>query len=205
MISSHLSKRAEAPNGRTTELLKPLPRMLTMKKHLLLPAVLPLIRVVRGRRVILDSDLARLYGVSTSRLNQQVRRNRRRFPVDFAFIMTRREASLMLSQIVTASKRRNRGKPPIAYTEHGAVMAANVLKSDRAAAMSVEVVRAFIRMRKILSSHRRIARILGELEAAVAVRLDRHDREIAALFEMLEALVDAGPGGPPPARRVGSA
>jgi hypothetical protein len=84
-------------------------------------------------------------------------------------------------------------------------MVANILKSRRAVAMSVEVVRAFIRMRKILSSHQKIVRLLGELEAAVAGRLDRHDKDIATLFEMLEAPVESGSGGPPPTRRVGSA
>jgi len=123
-----------------------------VKKIPELPVVLPLIRVVREQRVILDSDLARLYGVTTSQLNQQLRRNRRRFPIDFAFAMTRAETAGMLSQIVTSSGRRNRRRFPIVYTEHGTVMAANVLKSARAVAMSVEVVRAFVQLRRIAST-----------------------------------------------------
>jgi hypothetical protein len=100
-----------------------------------LAAVVPLIRVVKGLRVILDSDLARLYGVSTSQLNQQFRRNPGKFPPDFAFALTPDETRRMMSQIVTSSPRRNWRSLPVAYTEHGAVMAANVLKSERASQM----------------------------------------------------------------------
>lgn len=165
-----------------------------MKKPAPLSIALALIRVVRGRRVILDSDLARLYGTSTRQLNQQFRRNRRRFPADFAFEVTQTESTAMMSQKVTSSARRNRRRPPIAYTEHGAVMAANVLKTGRATAMSVEVVRAFVRLRRISNSHERIAGILRELEAAVRGRLDRHDKRIAALFEMMTALIEESSG-----------
>lgn len=175
-----------------------------MKKNTPLPVALPLIRVVRGQRVILDSDLARLYGVKTKRLNQQFRRNRRRFPRDFAFTLTRKEAGGRL-QNATALGGRNLGKPPIAYTEHGAVMAANVLKSARAVAMSVEVVRAFVQLRKIASSHGNIERILAELEAAVTSRLDRHDREIDAIFRLLGNLIQDDPDQSSGIRRVGSA
>lgn len=176
-----------------------------MKKNLPLPVALPLIRVVRQQRVILDSDLARLYGVSTSQLNQQFRRNRRRFPTDFAFTLTRKEAARGLSQFVTALGGRNRNKPPVAYTEHGAIMAANVLKSARAVAMSVEVVRAFVQLRKIASSHGNIERILAELEAAVTSRLDRHDNEIDAIFRLLGSLIQDDPEQSSGIRRVGSA
>ncbi|HEX4047631.1 MAG TPA: ORF6N domain-containing protein [Elusimicrobiota bacterium] len=161
-----------------------------VKKESGVSVVLPLILTIRGQRVILDSDLARLYGVSTSQLNQQFRRNRRRFPVDFAFTLTREEAAGMMSQIVTSSRRRNRRRFPNAYTEHGAVMAANVLKSDRAIAMSVEVVRAFIRLRKALLSHGLISKKLAELERAVNARLDDHDKEIELLFQTVEFLLD---------------
>jgi hypothetical protein len=176
-----------------------------MKKNNFLPVAMPLIRVVRGRRVIFDSDLARLYGVTTTRLNQQVRRNRRRFPIDFAFSLTPKEAARMLLQFATASRKRNRGKPPIAYTEHGAVMAANVLKSSRAVAMSVEVVRAFVQLRRIVSSHGKIERILAELELAVAARLTRHDNEIEVLFGLLGKLIEEDPEQDSGIRRVGSA
>ena len=176
-----------------------------MKKRPPLPVALPLIRVIRDQRVILDSDLARLYGVSTSQLNQQLRRNRRRFPADFAFTLSSKEAAEMLSQFVTASGRRNRGKPPVAYTEHGAVMVANVLKSDRATAMSVEVVRAFVRMRRISSTHERIARIMSQLEIAVRDRLNGHDKQITALFEMMAEIIDDGPASSSEKKRIGTA
>lgn len=176
-----------------------------MKKDPVLAAALPLIRPIRGQRVILDCDLARLYGVATKQLNQQFRRNRRRFPDDFAFQLTLREASAMRSQNVTASGKRNRGKPPVAYTEHGAVMAANVLKSERAATMSVEVVRAFIRLRKAASSHENIALMLRALEATVVSRLDRHDKEIETLFAMVTALLGDAVGRDARKKTVGTA
>jgi hypothetical protein len=175
-----------------------------VKKRPSFPAALPLIRVIRGQRVIFDSDLARLYGVSTARLNQQFRRNRQRFPADFAFILTRTEAGGLL-QFATTLGGRNRANPPIAYTEHGAVMAANVLRSDRATAISVEVVRAFVRLRRISSSHEKIARILNELETAVRNRLDGHDKQIAALFEMMAEIVDDVPTLDHEKKRIGSA
>jgi hypothetical protein len=170
-----------------------------------LPVAMPLIRVFREQRVILDSDLARLYGVTTARLNQQFRRNRRRFPIDFAFSLTSKETAGMMLQFATSSRRRNRRKCPIAYTEHGAVMAANVLRSAKAVAMSVEVVRAFVQLRKIASSHGNIERILGELEAAVSIRLARHDKELEALFRLLGSFIQDDPDKPSAIRRVGSA
>jgi hypothetical protein len=176
-----------------------------VKKRPPLPVALPLIRVVRGQRVIFDSDLARLYGVSTKQLNRQFRRNRRRFPKDFAFVLTREEAGRMWSQFVTTSRKRRLSNTPVAYTEHGAVMAANVLKSKRATAMSVEVVRAFVSLRRISSSHVRIARILEELEIAVRNRLDGHDKQIAALFEMMSLQLDDVPMSGPSKKRFGSA
>jgi len=111
----------------------------------------------------------------------------------------------MRSQFVTASDKRNRGISPIAYTEHGAVMAANVLKSARAVTMSVEVVRAFVQLRRIASSHGNIERILAELEAVVIARLNRHDKEIETLFGLLGALIEEVPEQTPGIPPVGSA
>lgn len=189
----------------STELFRGVERIQRMKKTNMISVVLPLIRLVRGQRIILDADLAHLYGVSTSHLNQQFRRNRRRFPDDFAFHLKKNETAGMMSQIVTSSRKRNWRRSPIVYTEHGAVMAANVLKSERAIAMSVEVVRAFVQMRKIVSSHEKITRILAELEMAVAKRLDHHDQEIAALFGMIEALMTKGTEELPDGGLIGSA
>jgi len=111
----------------------------------------------------------------------------------------------MMSQIVTSYDTRKCCRPPIVYTEHGAVMAANILRSERATAMSVEVVRAFVRLRGIASSHGKIARILAELEDAVIRRLDRHDKDIEALFGMMAALIDEAPEQNTRTRRIGSA
>lgn len=166
--------------------------------------VLPLICTIRDRRVILDSDLARLYGVSTKRLNEQVRRNPRRFPADFLFRLSPNEAEILRSQIATSSKGwGGRRYVPLAYTEHGAVMAANVLNSERAVIMSVEVVRAFIRLRKAALSQGGAVRKLAELERAVTTRLDQHDHEIEKLFEAVESLIDKDEEPDPPRKRIG--
>jgi uncharacterized protein YuzE len=110
---------------------------------------------VRDEKVILDSDLARIYGVETRRLNEQVRRNRERFPEDFAFRLTREEFNTLISQNATSSSRHGgRRKLPFVFTEHGAIMAANVLQSERAVQMSVFVVRAFIKMRETLVANK---------------------------------------------------
>jgi hypothetical protein len=161
-----------------------------VKKESDVSVVLPLILTIRGQRVILDSDLASLYGTSTMRPNEQVRRNQRRFPADFAFPLTRDESAGMISQFAISSQKRNWRRPPVVYTEHGAVMAANVLKSDRAITMSVEVVRAFIRLRKTLLSHGLISKKLAELERAVNTRLDDHDKKIELLFQTVKHLLD---------------
>lgn len=166
------------------------------------PEVVQLIRIVRGQRVIIDSDLARLYGVSTSRLNEQMRRNQQRFPIDFAFILTRKETLLMLSHFATALKKRNLRKPPIAYTEHGAIMAANVLNSKRAVMMSVEVVRAFIKLRRAVNSNIELSRRLSDLEKAVKSRLTAHDKDIEALFRTVESML-GNDGVFVPKRKIG--
>lgn len=119
-------------------------------------------------------------------------------------MLTRTEAEESL-RYSAALGGRNRANPPVAYTEHGAVMAANVLKSPRATTMSVEVVRAFVRVRRISSSHEKIGRILSELETAVRGRLDGHDKQIAVLFEMISALVDDDPVLSPRKTSLGTA
>ena len=115
--------------------------------------------VLRGQRVLLDADLARVYGVSTARLNEQVRRNAVRFPADFMFQLSNQEFMALMSQI--ARSKRGRGgtrKPPLAFTEHGAIMAAAVLNSARAVQMSVFIVRAFVQMRDALAGHAQLAK-----------------------------------------------
>lgn len=139
---------------------------------------------LRGRRVMMDEDLAGLYGVSTKRLNEQVKRNRARFPEDFMFQLTPQETSTMRSQIATAS-RRTLGHCPYVFTEHGAIMAASVLSSDRAIEASVWVVRAFVKLREAFAAHRLLYKKLTELEA----RVSSHDEELQAIVAALKALM----------------
>jgi hypothetical protein len=139
----------------------------------------PLILAVRGRRIIIDADLARLYGVSTKALNQAVRRNADRFPEDFAFRLTRPEAVQALdtkqgnvnrSQTVTGSqKHRDPRNLPWAYTEHGALMVANVLRSKRAVHMSIFVIRAFVRFREETAANAAILKFSGAASASTSV------------------------------------
>ncbi len=123
----------------------------------------PTIRIIRDQKVILDADLARIYGVTTARLNQQVNRNMAKFPADFMFRLSKEEFDRLMLQIATSKKGRGgRRKLPYAFTEHGAVMAANVLNSERAIAMSVYVVRAFIRLREVFATSSELAKKLEE-------------------------------------------
>ena len=174
---------------------------------------------VRGRRVILDADLARLYGATTKRFNQAFKRNATRFPADFACRLTTREFAALRSQIVTlnkdgieplasrgnwsqfvtSSKASRRGKiyRPWAFTEHGAVMAANVLRSPRAVEMSVYVVRAFIQQREALAANTTVLKRLAEIDKA----LIEHDSALLALWKRLQPLLTPPPEAP--RRRIG--
>jgi len=144
------------------------------------------IRVIRGVRVILDEDLASLYGVSVKRLNEQVKRNIKRFPIDFMFRLTSQEAGILKSQIATSrSAWGGRRKLPLAFTEHGAIMAANVLHTKLAREMRVFVVRAFVRLREILATNKHVAEKLSELER----RLGAHDEAISQIVEELGTLM----------------
>jgi hypothetical protein len=145
------------------------------------------IHVVRGQRVLLDSDLAALYGVSTSALNQAMRRNRGRFPPDFLLQITSAEWESLRSQFVILKTGRGKHRKflPVAFTEHGAIMAATILNSPRAVEMSVYVVRAFVQLRQVFSTNAALVEKFKELEG----RLDGHDAEIAAILEALRALV----------------
>jgi len=171
--------------------------------------------LIRGQKVILDTDLARLYGVTAKRLNEQVKRNRHRFPDDFAFQLSSAEFASLRSQIAISSQQpidskennlnwsqfatsssRHRGAVyrPWAFTEHGAIMAANVLYSRRAVQMSVYVVRAFVRLRAILATHKELDKKLAELER----RVKSHDEHIQSLFEAIRHLM--APEPPKPSR-----
>jgi len=169
-----------------------------------LTAVESLIFTARGVKVILDSDLAAIYGVSTARLNQQVRRNPDRFPEDFAFELTREEFQVLMLQSATSKVGRGgRRKLPYVFTEHGAIMAANVLKTQRAVQMSVFVVRAFIRMRRMLVDNTELARKLSELEHELKKRLDVHETAIVGILQRIMRLIDPPPEPEPPKRRIG--
>jgi hypothetical protein len=127
------------------------------------------IQNIRGQRTLLDSDLAAMYGVPTHRLNEAVKRNLSRFPPDFAFVLTKQEVAALISQIaISKPGRGGRRKPPRAFNEHGAIMAATILNSPRAEQMSVHVVRAFVRLRAMLASNAALARKLEVLEKSVA-------------------------------------
>jgi phage regulator Rha-like protein len=144
--------------------------------------------VQRGQKVILDSDLAELYGVPVKRLNEQVKRNRERFPQDFMFQLSAEEEQSLRSQNAT-SKRGGRRYLPYAFTEHGAIMAATVLNSERAVQMSVFVVRAFVRLREVLATNQQLAGKIDELER----RLDTHDASIQELIEAIRELMEPAP------------
>ncbi len=149
------------------------------------------ILILRHQRVILDRDLAELYGVPVRQLNQQVKRNQERFPTDFMFQLTAKEEDSLRSQIVISKKGRGgRRYLPYAFTEHGAIMAATVLNSKRAVEMSVFVVRAFVRMREMLAKNRQLAAKINELDR----RLETHDTAIQEIIEAIkELMVPEGP------------
>lgn len=155
------------------------------------------ILVLRGHKVLLDSDLAELYGVPVKRLNEQVKRNPERFPADFVFQLAAKEYEFLRSQIATSnSGRGGRRYPPYAFTEYGAIMAATVLNSERAVEMSVFVVRAFVRLREAMANNRRIAVKLAELER----RLKGHD---AAIQEVIDAIQELMSPELPKPRQIG--
>ena len=149
------------------------------------------IQFFRGRRVILDFDLADIYGVTTRRLNEQVKRNLARFPDDFMFRLDVDEWSATnRSQIATGSqKHRGPGNPPAAFTEHGAIMAATVLSSPLAIEMSLYVVRAFLKTREMLASNADLANKLVELEAKLGHKLISHDKAIASILAAIRHLM----------------
>src|SRR6266581_2540402 len=158
---------------------------------------------IRGRRVMLDSDLAVLYGVPTKRLNEQYRRNRKRFPEDFAFQLTTEEAESLRSQIATSSSHGGRRYRPYAFTEYGALQAANILNSARAVQMSIFVVRAFAKMREALRGTPELARKLAELEKKLTARLDVHEAAIVQVLREVMQVLNPPTDPEPPRRRIG--
>ena len=155
------------------------------------------IYLIRNQKVMLDNDLAGLYGVTTRRFNEQVRRNIERFPEDFMFQLTDEEYKILRSQIATSSiKHGGRRYIPYAFTEHGAIMAATVLNSPKAVEMSIFVVRAFVKLREIISGNKELVRKLNELEN----KYEKHDKDIKAIIDAIRQLMS-----PPekPVRKIG--
>ncbi len=172
------------------------------------------IHTIRGERVILDADLARIYGVKTKVLNQAVRRNLAKFPPDFMLVLTNAEASnlqlfrkqediILRSQIVTLRHGQHLKHPPFAFTEHGALMAANILNSPQATQMSVFVIRAFVKMRGLLTDTRELAKKLASLETELKSRLDSHETAIVDVLQRIMLLLDPPPGPETPDKEMG--
>ena len=170
------------------------------------PALETLIYEIRGEKIILDSDLARIYGVATKAVNQAVKRNADKFPADFMFRLTAREARRLQrsrSQFVTLKRGQNIKYLPYAFTEHGAIMAANVLNSPRAVQMSVFVVRAFLKMRALLGDKRDLAQKLASLEKELKKRLDVHEAVIVTILQRVMDIIDPPALPAPPKPRIG--
>jgi ORF6N domain-containing protein len=168
----------------------------------------PLIFKARDQRVILDADLARIYGLPTRSLNQAVKRNAGRFPIDFAFQLTAEELANLKSQFVTSSlipaadqrlarSHGGRRRLPTVFTEHGALMAANIVRSERAVQMSIYVIRAFVRLREHVASNAAVLRRLAEIDKTLL----QHDAALRDVFRRLQSLL--APPPELPKRRIG--
>lgn len=159
------------------------------------PAIEKRIFVVRGRQVMLDEDLADLYGVETKRLIQQVKRNLKRFPDDFMLQLDKAEAEALRSQIATSNEGRGgRRYAPYVFTEQGVAMLSGVLRSDRAIAVNIAIMRAFVELRRVASSYTALQERMEELERETAMRFGRHDQQLNQIFATLRQLIS------PPAR-----
>ena len=154
------------------------------------------IRLFRGQKVLFDSDLARLYGVTTGNLNKAVNRNRERFPEDFVFQLTAEEAQNLIFQIGRSKGRGGRRHRPHAFTEQGVAMLSSVLNSERAVKVNIAIMRAFVRLRQMLETNRELAKTFRELDQ----RVGKHDEEISAIIEVIRQLM-----APPekPKREIG--
>jgi hypothetical protein len=165
------------------------------------PAIERRIFVVRERQVLLDEDLAKLYGVETRILVQQVKRNLKRFPADFMFQLTKAEAEVLRSQIVISKDGRGgRRYAPYVFTEQGVAMLSAVLRSDRAIAVNIEIMRAFVELRRIAVSYTALQERLEAIERDMTARLDHHDEQLAQIFKALHRLMTPPL---PPKRPVG--
>jgi ORF6N domain len=154
------------------------------------PAIEKRILVVRGRQVMLDEDLADLYGVETKRLIQQVQRNLKRFPEDFMFQLNKAEMEALRSQIATSNDGRGgRRYAPYVFTEQGVAMLSGVLRSDRAITVNIEIMRVFVELRRIASSYAALDKRLEQIERDMGERLDGHDEQLTQIFMALRQLI----------------
>jgi ORF6N domain-containing protein len=156
-----------------------------------------MILTLRLQRVILDADLAALYGVPTRRLNEQVKRNAERFPVEFAFQLTPKEVANLRSQNAISSSHGGRRHAPNVFTEHGVLMAANVLNSPRAVAVSVALIKAFVRLREVLAANQVVAKRLAEVEKTLVT----HDAALRDIYQRIKPLLLPPPD--PPRKKIG--
>lgn len=140
------------------------------------------ILLIRGLKVMLNADLAELYGVTTKRLNEQVRRNRDRFPEDFMFALTRQETLILRSQFATSSSWGGPRYNPLAFTEQGVAMLSSVLRSERAVQVNIAIMRTFVKLREMLASHRELARKLEEMEK-------KYDAQFKVVFDAIRELM----------------
>ena len=141
--------------------------------------------IIRGHKVMLDKDLAELYGVSTKRLNEQVKRNKKRFPIDFMFKLTKKESFSLRSQNATLEQYKHYKYLPYAFTEHGVAMLSGILNSNRAIQVNIAIMRAFVKLRAILSQNRELKSKLSELER----KIEKHDTDISTIFEAIRRLM----------------
>lgn len=155
------------------------------------------ILVFRGHKVLLDEDLATLYAVATKVFLQAVKRNLRRFPADFMFQLNAAEWTVLRSQNVTSTSRGGRRYAPYVFTEQGVAMLSSILSSERAIAINIEIMRAFVKLRELLSSNRELARRFEQLEARLDKKLTEHDQAIAAILSAIRELMNP----PAPKRR----
>jgi hypothetical protein len=164
-----------------------------MAKDISVEVVATKILFIRGKKVMLDSDLAKLYRVMTRDLNKAVKRNLERFPSDFMFQLNRKEAENLMFQIGTSSWGGTR-KLPYVFTEQGVAMLSSVLKSKRAIAVNVAIMRAFVKLREVLLTHKELAKKLEELER----KYQLHETDIQAIFEVIKRLLEPPPEPPKP-------
>jgi len=165
------------------------------------PAIQQRILVVRERQVMLDEDLAELYGVETRRLIEQVKRNIERFPADFMFQLAKDEAAALRSQAATSGAGRGgRRYAPYVFTEQGVAMLSGVLRSDQAVAVNIAIMRAFVELRRAATSDATIEKRLEELERETTTKLGQHDQQLSQIFQALRQLISPPPR---PKRRVG--